>query len=742
MNLLVLVFFLFQTSCAVLTTRPKLITQEARQKSFSTGILPLDKPVVVRWNSYSVPMIEAETDRDLFLTWGYTSTHLRWGQMELLRRISQARIAEFAGPLAVDLDHTLRVLNLRMGLKERLERMPDETRQYLNAFVEGINAYIDQAKDLPVEFKLLAWQKEKWTIEDVLLIGRLASSDLTLGFYYQYLKLEKNPEFQSRYKEVQKGRNSSDLSARLDFQGDSLIERLLWGATKSGSNSLVVGKKLTSGAAVIASDPHLGIFLPNLWMIIGVRSPSFTSVGLSIPGLPFVAVGRSPDHAWGGTNMRTISTHLYELGPKEIAASRARTEKIKVRWWLDREVKIRDSEYGPIISDTPYFKSDKTLAIDWIGHDQDTDDLSAFLKASRAKNFRQFQQAFKDYAVSGQTLTYADRLGNVGLVLAARTRKFKTPDLNSKPIKSLEEHSKDILRPTDLPSVLNPPSGFIASANNRPVATDFDLAQSFAADDRVLRLKELTTNRAKAGQKFDFDFLRSVQMDVISQSSKRLANELGHRWTGDRRGELLKNWDGSYTIDSEAAVVFEVMLGHLNERLDKKLPKALRGSSLAVLPIKDQLAHLLKDEKPDAEIWTSLLKQTRESLGNKQPTWGDYHRQVFQTPMGSLPLIGSRFRHSEFPVPGGNETLNKSGNPISTKPSTVTYGAQSRHISDLANIDENYFALLGGQDGWLWSDGNSDQLTLWREGGYFRFPLSREGLEREFTNVVRFAAKP
>jgi penicillin amidase len=742
MNALVLVFFVFQTSCALLTDRPKHMSPEARQKAFSTGALPLEKPVVVRWNAYSVPMIEAETDRDLFLTWGYTSTHLRWGQMELLRRISQARIAEFAGPLAVDLDHTLRVLNLRKGLKERMDRMPKETLQYLTAFVEGINAYVDQAKDLPVEFKLLAWEKEKWTIEDVLLIGRLASSDLTLGFYYQYLQLEKNPDFQQRYKEVIKSRRSSDLSARMDYQGDSVIERLLWGATKSGSNSLVVGKKLTSGAAVIANDPHLGIFLPNLWMVIGVRSPSFTSVGLSIPGLPFVAVGRSIDHAWGGTNMRTISTHLYELGPKEIAASRTRKEKIKVRWWFDREITIRDSDYGPIISDTPYFKSEKTLAVDWIGHDQNTDDLTAFIKASRAKNFGQFQQALKDYAVSGQTLTYADRSGNIGMVLAARVRKFKSPDLNSKPIKTLNEHTKEVLRPTDLPSALNPPAGFIASANNRPLATEFDLAQSFAADDRILRLKELTMDRAKAGQNFDFDFLRSVQMDVVSQSSKSLANEIGLRWKGDHMGDVLKNWDGSYTIESEAALTFEVMLGHLSEKLDQKLPKALRGSSLAVLPIKDRLATLLKEEKTDAEIWASLLKQTRRSLGDKRPTWGEYHRQVFQTPMGFLPLIGSRFIHSEFPVPGGNETLNKSGNPISTKPSKVTYGAQSRHISDLSHIDENYFALLGGQDGWLWSDGNADQLPLWREGRYFRFPLSREGLDREFTNVVRFAAKP
>lgn len=735
-------------SCTLLLDRPSPITQEQRDKRFASGKLPLQGPTLVRWNEYSVPMIEATTDRDLFVTWGYTSTHLRWGQMELLRRISQGRVSESVGVFAVDLDYTIRILNLQKNLEQRIASLPTESRAFLEAYLEGINAYIESAGELPWEFRALGWQVEKWTLKDLLILGRLVAFDLTLGFYYQYLQVEKNPEFQKRWEELRKQKGQSELSAQISAQ--SLGEQLLWGLTKSGSNSLVVGRKLTGGSAVIANDPHLGIFLPNLWMVVGLKSPSFSAVGLSIPGLPFLGVGRSPEHSWGGTNMRSVSSHLYEISPEQLKQSQERKEKIAIRWWPDREVRIRESEYGPVISDSPFFKSDRTLVVDWVGHDADGDEITAFLKAARAKSFEEFRNSFRSYAVSGQNMTYANRAGDIGLVLAARFRKFSASELAIQPIKNLEHFSRQSQRPTELPYSVNPEAGFIGSANNKPLATDFEVAQSFATDDRIQRIKELTVAHKQAKGRFDFSFLRSLQLDVVSVSSKELANALGNIWDSEAQsemlGKILKEWDGSYAVESRAAVVFEVFLAKLSEELAKDLaikdmPIEVRDSELGKIPIKKQLRSLLEKETKTSEFWQRLLKATKKAVGESPMQWGEFHRQVMQTPLGSIPWIGSKYRRDEFPSPGGNDTLNKAAHRLSAKPVKVTYGAQSRHISLLEDIDENYFALLGGQDGWLWSPSTDDQVGLWQRGEYFRFPLSETGLEKDFKKVIHFKAE-
>ena len=92
------------------------------------------------------------------------------------------------------------------------------------------------------------------------------------------------------------------------------LTRLLSTVSKAGSNSLAVSaSRSKTGGALIASDPHLGISLPNLWLLAGYKSPSYHVVGMMIPGIPFVAVGRNPRIAWGGTNLRAASSDLFDL---------------------------------------------------------------------------------------------------------------------------------------------------------------------------------------------------------------------------------------------------------------------------------------------------------------------------------------------------------------------------------------------------------------------------------------------
>ena len=168
-----------------------------------------------------------------------------------------------------------------------------------------------------------------------------------------------------------------------------------------------------------AFDPHRGLMLPNLWVIVGYKSPSMHSVGLTFPGVPMVLVGRNAHIAWGGTNMLALSSSLYDVSELNDDTFAERRVAMTVRWWFDRQVAIRDSALGPVISDAEIIQKLKPppLAIRWRGHSV-SDEFSAFLSVNRASNWREFRAAFAPYAVSGQNMLYADDRGNIGQVLA------------------------------------------------------------------------------------------------------------------------------------------------------------------------------------------------------------------------------------------------------------------------------------------------------------------------------------
>jgi penicillin amidase len=150
-----------------------------RLAAFPQKAVPVESWVKVHWNSHQVPFIEAENDRDLAVTLGLVHAHLRLGQMEVLRRVAFGRVSEMVGPVALDLDHTLRLIDLGRAVPEIERQLPKETRDWLSGFVSGINHFLlrtDAA--LPHEFALFGLKREPWTIADILTLGRLFASDL------------------------------------------------------------------------------------------------------------------------------------------------------------------------------------------------------------------------------------------------------------------------------------------------------------------------------------------------------------------------------------------------------------------------------------------------------------------------------------------------------------------------------------------------------------------------------------
>jgi len=104
----------------------------------------------------------------------------------------------------------------------------------------------------------------------------------------------------------------------------------------------------------------------------------------------------------------------------------------------------------------------------------------------------------------------------------------------------------------------------------------------------------------------------------------------------------------------------------------------------------------------------------------------------------NIPLIGSKYIYKELAVDGTSDTIYKTAHEFSNTLNYAYYGTNSRHISDLSNIDENYYVLLGGQDGWLNSENFLDQELLFYNAQYIKFPLNTKSIKNSFKYKMSF----
>ncbi len=735
--------------CAALS--PEQVSTERRLDAFRAATSgpaapALESPVEIYWSDQQIPFIVAERDRDLAFALGLVHQHLRGGQLAAMKRISQGRLSEMAGPFTRDVDHALRILDYGKAAPQVVADWPEETRSWMEAFVAGLNHYQAHAVRQPPEYGLLGLKPEPWTMEDLVTIGRLAGTDVTWLAYASLLPLRDRPDWPEIWRQALEagGMPVGTLSEELTTEeATQRMVAFLAGLSKSGSNSFVVGpERAAGGSAMIANDPHLGLNLPNVWLLAGVKSPSYHAVGLMVPGLPFVALGRSETLGWGGTNLRAASSNLYDVSGEPAESITVSEVEIGTRFWFDSTRQVRQSKLGPIVSDAKMIpaREGEVIALRWVGHEP-TDEISAFLMANRAATPEGFREAFENYGVSAQNMLFAAADGDIGKVLALQAPR-RQPGAPGDLVLAADDPQGDwggFDNSTDLPFVVNPATGFLASANNKPRQTDRLIGYFFSPDDRVARMVELIESKPK----LTVEDLKRIQQDVTSPAAERLAQSLAG-FAQEARAEpkafveRVARWDGSYAIESVGAPAFELLLTavvrDLHADKDGKVTGQQQqwGHLTTFLP--RELAALPAAER--TTVMRRAVAQAAEAVADF-PTWGSLHKLRIGHMLSQAPLVGSRFVLDRVPIGGSRETLWKSAHGLIDGVHDASYGAQSRHISDMGDRNANYFVLLGGQDGWLGSANYADQVPLWLEGRYLTLPLDPERARADFPHHQR-----
>jgi penicillin amidase len=517
-----------------------------------------------------------------------------------------------------------------------------------------------------------------------------------------------------------------------------------------GSNALAVAAwRSATGGTWLAGDAHLPLTLPSVWLAAAYRSPSYNLAGLMFPGLPAMFIGRNPHLAWGGTNLLAASSELFDVSGLPFTAIRERRVRIAVRWSRPREIALRETAYGPIVSDLPFFpaRPGETLALRWVGH-LPSDEITALLAINRVRDAGSFREAAEGIAVPGQNLLYAtangvDRVEQIGRVSAAwlPRRRLEPPnDLVSPPAAAAVW--AELAKAADFPDRREPPNvfpgEFIVSANDRPPMREVPIGWLFAPPERVERLAMLLGAYPRIG----LAELAAIQTDVTMQSAARLRDRLCASLIPPPEDcpvfTALTEWDGRYETGSAGALAFELVAARLIELL---VPGTARTMLGAVRHGIELLVERLVDVPPDQEeaALRAALAETRSEF-RRLGDWGSAHRLRLAHPVAQIPWIGwalrGIWRGIDWAWPGSNETLLKAAHPPVGGRHAISFGSNARYVFDLSNPDANHLVILGGQDGMPGSAAFLDQAELFRRGTYIEVPLNPETARARFRHVT------
>ena len=697
----------------LLIRRPRR-TLTQRLAEFPTTA-PVRGSLRIHWNAQQIPFIDAEDEGDLAIGLGMVHAHLRLAQMEIMRRASQGRLSELIGPLGLEADRALLLLDLDRAVPDIVAGMSVSTRHWAEGFVAGVNHVQQSLRILPEEMRLLGIGREPWTVTDLVTNARLGAADVSWALYGRLLRARR------------------ELVASLGLEAwRALWPALLAGGmpdpdtvlagslARAGSNAVAVaGWRSRSGAALLAADPHLSVALPNVWLAVGMHAPTLNVVGLMPAGLPVVAIGRNRHLAWGGTSLHAAASDLIDVSDEPIEE---RTVTLTVRGAGKRRLTLRRSRHGPIVSDGMMLPHPTPLALRWVGHAA-SDELGAMLGVMRARSSEEFSASLAGFAVPAQNMVHATADGHVGHTLAvAVPRRPAAPATDIALPPEAAAAWNELARTPDFAERRDPPSGVLPSANDAPPPGPVPVGFFFSSQDRVDRLRAMLGST----RLLDLDDLAAMQTDV--QGRADTAQALAARLPEHPMRAILRDWDGRYDGASAGAAVFETLIAELAARLPgqgrlRPLAAIWTGRHLLAKQV------LAQDDAVLTPLALAAMDRTSAVLkGGRR--WDRLHRMRLRHYFGAIPVLGHRYRFGSYASPGGNDTLNKTGHAPVRGRHAVTYGASARFLADMADPDANRVVLLGGQDGWLGSDSFADQVGLWRSGASVTLPLQVETARR------------
>jgi penicillin amidase len=752
-------------------------------------------PIEILRDEYGVPHVFAETETDAHFALGFLHAQDRLWQMAFNRQRLEGRLAEWMGHMALEADIGQREFFYPPRFRAaQWAAMPEEARDHLEAYAAGVNAYLgSELYQRPPEMRILHVHPESWEPEDALTLwsqlypvlsgpGREAEKHRL----ERYARVDYADEYFLIHDDVPpivEVWPPQPLAAALEPEGSanrSMVDepktatsRLAYSKNGAFSNGWVVsGRHTDSGLPLLANDPQLPSTAPNTWYLAHLSIASRAVVGATLPGVPGVIVGRTNGLAWGATNAGVDSADFifaevhpddpnrYRLHP-DLGWQSFETwiETYRVRFGADVEREVRAS--GPNLvfpsdmSATPFDPPNAVALLRSTGWEAEHS-LTATLALNRAQRVEDGMAAATNFVSPVINLSMADTAGRIGYRTIGRVPRRTPEHANTTEFAPLDDNNWDgFLSASEMPHIVDPPSGRIVSANQLIVGPDYPhyLEESFAWPYRARRIHEMLD----AVPDHDVDSFLAMQSDTHSPPAAELLPFLLNTEPANPRDEtlleMLAAWDARFELDQTAPTIFMTWAQVLQSAVrDDELGPELAaryafGPSFPFLAavLGGKLAHWCDDVRTEdveescrdqlASTLSTTHKLLEESLGADPDGWRWREAADFSHPhlgFAGLPLLDSRFSRTSK-VPGGPESAFIHG-VFSTQPPNFSQHSVSSSLQvifDLADLDASYYVISGGQSGRPESPHYDDLRTLWERGERIRIPTRRADIKAE-----------
>ncbi len=747
----------------------------------------LSAPVTVTRDGHGVPTIEAATLEDLFFAQGYVTAQDRLWQMDIMRRYASGELSEILGEDTLRLDREQRILGLRAAARRAMEIASPRDRSFFEAYARGVNAYIAARADrLPIEFRILRYAPKPWRAEDSVVIANQMVKDLNYHYFYDALSREKilaklgpeltgdlyvNRSWHDRPPTVmredlqQPDNNNGDTDDDDDDDSpdNSVTQRspakaAPEGQPVNGSNDWVIsGAHTVTGKPLLSDDMHLGHQMPNLWYEAHLHSGALDVAGVTLPGMPYVIVGHNQRIAWGFTNVGPTVTDVYIENfdaqgayqtPSGWVQPGHRAEVIHVKGKPDVTVDVKITRHGPVITELVPGET-RPLALRWTLYDG----LHIpFFDVNSAQNWQDFRHAFSQLDAPGQNVVYADVDGNIGYQATGKVPIRAAGD-GSLPVSGADNaHEWTSYIPFEkLPSIYNPPSGIIGTANGRITPDNYpnSISMEWECPWRTERIYHVL----ESGRQFSASDMLALQTDIHSEAdlfaAERFVYAVDHAAKPSARAkqaaDLMRSWDGRMQAASAAPTIAENSILELRRLLlEPKLGNAPADPAkpaevlswktyqweMRSVWMENILLHRPKRWLPDKyPNYDELLAAAVDAAVNAPDApkdlatwrWGVFNAVEIEHPiLGKIPLI----RH--WSAPGVHE---QSGSGYTVKAVTRSHGPSERFTANLADLDESTLNTVTGQGGNFLSPYYMDQWKAWYQGTTFTLPFSAKAVD-------------
>lgn len=764
----------------------------------------LTAPADILIDAHGIPHIRAKTLLDAFVVQGWNAARDRLWQIDLWRKRGLGLLAADFGPGYLEQDRANRLMLYRGAMAREWGSYAPDDKAICEAFVAGINAYVALCKReperLPPEFGLIGTKPARWKASDVVRIrthslSRNATSEILRAIVLAQADLETDLIRRSLHPpvalQIPDGLDPAMVPlAALDLLklaatdvrftperlaaplGDAIKWRkvtdlgdVLRDAEFTGSNNWAVSARLSgTGAPILASDPHRNHALPSLRYIAHLTAPGLDVIGAGEACTPGISFGHNGQLAFSGTIFYIDQEDVFILkkapDDPDVFIERGRrrrirtvTETVRVKGHPDQQMRLRFSAHGPVFHET----ATHAFAIRSVAQQPGTGPYLGSLTGMRETSVKGYAASLHRNKTPSTNHVFADTAGNIAWRPAGLAPVRAGYD-GLLPVPANGKHRwAGFMDAVEMPLVINPASGWLATANAMNLPPDWDHAKKplgfeWVEYARLNRIEEVL-GAAKAHGVKD---AAALQTDVVSLPARRMAKlalALPANSGISPVQRLFTGWDGGLAKDSAAAALFEIWwMKYLKPGLLALLVKdpALRALMVPV----DQETALTLLERPDRrfgddparrrdQLLASTLLAAWADLSNRlgtDPTqwaWGKLHHGFFEHPLAEIDGAKAAGLRDTGPWPMGGSMSSPMHTGYRLSDFRVIAGASFRMVVDLADPDRSICINAPGQSGDPRSRHYDDLAPVWAASGYVPMPFTAQAVDAAMVERIR-----